>query len=206
MTPGYDLYKRLPGLVLGFHGCDESVGKAVINGEHRHLKSSQNSYDWLGTGIYFWENDPLRALEFAEDAVRNKHLTAGKVTKPFVVGAVIDLGLCLNMLERSALKQIRDAHEALSVVMEQLGIPMPQNKGSEMGARYLDRTVMEFFHEERASARNEDPLVAPEYDSVRAMFPEGEALFDGAGFQSKSHIQIAVRNPNCIKGYFRPLL
>ena len=101
MTPGYDLYKRLPGLVLGFHGCDESVGKAVINGEHRHLKSSQNSYDWLGTGIYFRENDPLRALEVAEDAVRNKHLTAGKVTKPFVVGAVIDLGLCLNVHQRS---------------------------------------------------------------------------------------------------------
>ena len=146
MTPGYDLYKRLPGLVLGFHGCDESVGKAVINGEHLHLKSIQNSYDWLGTGIYFWENDPLRALEFAEDAVRNKHLTAGKVTKPFVVGAVLDPGPRLNMRERSALT------------------------------------------------------------SVRAMFPEGEALFDGAGFQSKSHIQIAVRNPNCIKGYFRPML
>lgn len=37
------------------------------------------------------------------------------------------------------------------------------------------------------------------------MFTEGKPLYPGAGFHEKSHIQICVRNPNCIKGYFRIL-
>ena len=29
-------------------------------------------------------------------------------------------------------------------------------------------------------------------------------LLPGAGFKERNHIQISVRNPNCIKGYFLP--
>jgi hypothetical protein len=35
------------------------------------------------------------------------------------------------------------------------------------------------------------------------MFVEGEELYDGAGFHEKTHVQIAIRNPKMIKGYFR---
>ncbi len=43
----------------------------------------------------------------------------------------------------------------------------------------------------------------PNYiDSVRGMFPEGKALYKGAGFRSKNHIQLCITNPNCILGYF----
>ena len=45
----------------------------------------------------------------------------------------------------------------------------------------------------------------PSFDSVRCAFWEGEELYPGAGFKEKNHIQICVRNHNCIKGYFRPL-
>jgi hypothetical protein len=44
----------------------------------------------------------------------------------------------------------------------------------------------------------------PSFDSVRGVFFEGEDLYQNAGFKSKNHIQIAIRNPNCIKGYFIP--
>ena len=43
-----------------------------------------------------------------------------------------------------------------------------------------------------------------EYDSARAVFFEGNEIYPSAGFKQKNHIQIAVRNPNCIKGYFIP--
>ena len=36
------------------------------------------------------------------------------------------------------------------------------------------------------------------------MFFEGKDLYENAGFKEKNHIQIALRNPNCIKGYFVP--
>ena len=37
------------------------------------------------------------------------------------------------------------------------------------------------------------------------MFVEGKALYDGAGFHDKTHVQIAIRNSGMIKGYFRPI-
>ena len=49
------LYSRRSNLVVGFHGCDKSVVDAVIAGQ-TELLASKNDYDWLGNGIYFWEN------------------------------------------------------------------------------------------------------------------------------------------------------
>lgn len=40
--------------------------------------------------------------------------------------------------------------------------------------------------------------------SVRGVFQEGDTVFKGAGIKRKSHIQIAVRDPHAILGYFRP--
>ena len=47
-------------------------------------------------------------------------------------------------------------------------------------------------------------MTQKEYDSARAVFFEGNEIYPSAGFKQKNHIQIAVRNPNCIKGYFIP--
>ena len=45
----------------------------------------------------------------------------------------------------------------------------------------------------------------PPFDSVRGMFQEGSEPYPDAGFREKNHIQICVRNLECIKGYFLPL-
>lgn len=44
------------------------------------------------------------------------------------------------------------------------------------------------------------------YDSVRGVFEEGLEPYPGSAFKEKTHIQVCVRNPNCIKGYFAPIL
>src|SRR5690606_4350330 len=44
-----------------------------------------------------------------------------------------------------------------------------------------------------------------EFDSVRGVFWEGAELYPNAGFREKDHIQLCIRNPNCIKGYFYPI-
>jgi len=67
--------------VLGYHGCDKAIGLLAVAGK-LDLIQSEKAYDWLGPGVYFWEGDPLRALDWA----RWK-----KFNEPFVVGAVIDL-------------------------------------------------------------------------------------------------------------------
>lgn len=206
MAFDYDLYRRMPGLVLGFHGCDESVGEAVLAGKTKHLKSSNNKYDWLGGGIYFWENDPRRALEFAEEAMR-RPVSRGEINKPFVVGAVIDLGLCLNLVERECVEEVARAYRVLEETIAILDDRMPVNKGPDRAQRFLDQAVIETLHATRrslAKGRNRGKY-AP-YDSVRGAFLEGGELYPKAGFLLKNHIQIAVRNTACIKGYFRPMM
>jgi hypothetical protein len=79
---------------------------------------------------------------------------------------------------------------------------MPRNigaKGSkELLLRNLDCAVIEAVHTFNKEAERSA------YDTVRGMFIEGEPIYESAGIYDKSHIQICVRNQNCIKGYFHP--
>lgn len=198
--PDYSNYQRLPSMVLGFHGCDESVGEDVLSGKLPHLATSVNKYDWLGEGIYFWENDPLRAIEWAVAAKDNPRLSKGKIKKPFVVGAVIELGHCLNLTSRVSIEEVKVAHQILVKAFEKAGAELPKNTGNGF-FRSLDRAVIEALHESRKTAEK----ALPSYDTVRAAFSEGGPAFPGSGFDDRSHIQIAVREKARIKGYFRPI-
>jgi hypothetical protein len=42
------------------------------------------------------------------------------------------------------------------------------------------------------------------FDTVRCAYLEGEPAFEGSSIHFETHIQIAVRNPACILGVFRP--
>ena len=192
------MYSTRSGLVLGFHGCDESVVQAVLNG-HLFLKTSTNSYDWLGHGIYFWENSPARAYEFAEHLRQYPNRSKGNIIKPAVIGAVIDLGICLDLLDYQNLQFLKSAY---LITTTQNNIPMPKNKAIDNSGgillKELDCTVIETVH-----ALKRQACQSP-FDSVRGVFFEGEEIYPGASFRLKDHIQICVRNPNCIKGFFLP--
>ena len=87
-----NLYSKRPNLILGFHGCDESIAEKVINGGC--LKESTNDYDWLGSGIYFWENNEERAWQWAKELSKRSN---SSIKTPAVIGAVIDLGYCFDL-------------------------------------------------------------------------------------------------------------
>jgi hypothetical protein len=53
------------------------------------FKPSDNKYDWLGQGIYFWEANPLRGLEFATEAAKRE---PSRIKEAFVIGAIINWG------------------------------------------------------------------------------------------------------------------
>lgn len=54
------MHRLSSSFVLGYHGCDQSVGEALLRGEP--FRISNNDYDWLGPGVYFWEANPERGL------------------------------------------------------------------------------------------------------------------------------------------------
>lgn len=63
------------------------------------LTASTNEWNWLGPGVYFWEQNPARALEYAIDSANNKQKNKVRIATPFVIGSIIELGNCLNLLE-----------------------------------------------------------------------------------------------------------
>lgn len=98
---------RIPGLVLGYHGCDRDVAEAILAGK-AEVRSSTNSYDWLGSGAYFWENNPARAFSWAKLLAQSKSL---KIKTPAVIGAIIDPGNCLDLAEESSQELVKAAFE-----------------------------------------------------------------------------------------------
>lgn len=192
------MYDSLTSFVLGFHGCDKAVAEAVFAGK-ASLKRSENAYDWLGHGVYFWENNPQRAFEYAGEILRRRRGRA-KVVEPAVVGAVIDLERCLNLMDRTMIRMVGDAHAGLQLILREADQNPPQNTGGpDRLQRFLDCAVLEHLH----STPSDRSL--PDFDTVRGVFLEGKPIYPTAGFHEKSHIQICVRHSRCIKGYFRVL-
>lgn len=193
--------------VLGFHGCDESVGERVLAGENQ-LRPSENSYDWLGHGIYFWENSPQRAMEWARFVRDNPSLFETKIQTPFVVGAVVEFRTCLDLTEAESLEIVRAGYEDMKAVFDAVGsevLEMPRNEpggpgDADLVKRKLDCAVINWVHAMREEAKK------PAFDCVRGAFPEGAPLFPGAGIKSKTHIQLCVRSSASIRGYFRPII
>lgn len=195
MTNPWALYQRHPTFVLGFHGTENATVDAVVGGKIAHLDKSEGRYEWLGHGIYFWENDPQRGLEWAQSGN-----TKNKIEQPAVAGAILDLGFCLDLTTRTGLDEVAQAYTTLRDSYSVMGLPLPGNSGgTDRFKRELDCQVIQTLH----LYRKDQGL--PPYDSVRAPFPEDLPLYDGAGFRLRNHIQIAVISADCIKGYFRPL-
>ncbi|WP_433896566.1 hypothetical protein [Sphingobacterium mizutaii] len=191
------MYSAGTGIVYGFHGCDRSIAEEIIN-QKLTLKNSENEYDWLGNGMYFWENSPSRALEYAENLKANPERAKHPVKDPCVIGAIIHLGNCLDLLDYENLKILKAGFELLKATTDKLPKNIAIGKLNELMVRKLDCAVIQTIHE----VRREEML--REFDSVRGVFWEGAELYPNAGFREKDHIQLCIRNPNCIKGYFYP--
>ena len=185
------MYEKLPNLVFGFHGCNQETYEKVLY-KHESLKKSDNKYDWLGNGIYFWENSYQRAFEWAKQRYEN----------PAVLGAIIDLGKCLNLTDDFSANILRRGYEILKLKCEATQNEMPKNRTgrskTDILLRDLDCAVIQQIHE-----YNRD-MNAPGYDSVRGVFEEGSPVYPGSALREKTHIQLCIVNPNCIKGFFSP--
>jgi hypothetical protein len=195
------MYPAKPGLIIGFHGCDKKVRDSIVKAKSP-LKASDNDYDWLGHGMYFWENNKQRALDFATNLKKNPRANKEPVKTPAVLGAVMDMGFCLDLLDSEYLELVKESYQNLVESCKTLGIDVPVNKNlpgsSDLLLRRLDCAVIENLHQQR-KLNNLTP-----FDSVRGVFVEGEKLYPSAGFNEKNHIQICICNPNCVKGFFIP--
>jgi hypothetical protein len=73
------IYKTKTSFVYGFHGIDKEAAYQILNNKAQFLPS-RNKYDWLGSGIYFWENNLSRAKQYAIQDSKRKN---SKIKTPF---------------------------------------------------------------------------------------------------------------------------
>lgn len=176
---------RFARVVLGYHGCDADFAESILLGkvQIQDWKTSENDYDWLGHGVYFWEHAPERALAWASSR-----------KKKGVIGAVIQLGNCLDFTDVKYTRALAESYEDLVKSYEAGGNPLPQNR---RGYRALDCLVINDLVSR--SETIQDP-----FQTVRCPFLEGEPVFPTSGILKESHIQLTVIDRECILGVFRP--
>ena len=199
------MYDVKPNLIIGFHGCERSVRDALLMNPNDYM-ISQKSLDWLGHGFYFWENNYDRALQWATEKKDRGH-----IKEPAVIGAVLYLGYCCDFLDKRYIQLLANHFNDMKTMYEASKKELPKNKDvkedihKNILLRYLDCLAIEYMHakilmEVRIEMAEKGYTQYKMFDSTRGVFIEGGQAFEGAGLFEKSHIQVCIRNPNCIQG------
>lgn len=185
--------------IFGYHGCDRAVAESVLLGRSR-LEPSHNDYDWLGAGIYFWEYGPQRALAWANGLAQRR---PQQIKEPAVIGAIIHLGICFDLLDVRFTDKLATLYPAFEQTLRTAGQPVPQNEPAHGTDRDLVRRKLDCAMINWAIPEIEKAM-GDRFQTVRGVFQEGVPAFAGSGIMRKSHIQVVVRDAGCILGYFRP--
>jgi hypothetical protein len=170
--------------VVAFHGTKKVAAQNLVDGVP--FGPSQNDDDWLGHGIYFWEYAPQQAWSWA----KQRH---GK--NAAVVGALVRLGRCVDLLDPSNANLLEAAHEELAA-----NVKLTANATLTANAhnhKYLDCAVFNYLFARLA-------LSGYGVESTRAVFVPLKGgkglprLWRASGVFHGAHIQISVREPNNI--------
>lgn len=171
----YD-YRDYHRTVVAYHGTTEATAERVVNGGA--FRSSNKVYEWLGTGVYFWEYAPRQAWWWTKEMRKNP--------RPAVVGAMIRLGTCLDLLDPANVRSLREVHDDIIPKWHAAGVPIPRNVLSK---RSLDCAILNWVYD--ASEKAGKPI-----ETSRAVYvPTNKArrVWTGSWIYDEAHIQICVR-------------
>ena len=187
--------ERFARIIVGYHGCSEAFARKLLLGEQAiaDWKPSENQWDWLGKGIYFWEHSPERAMRWAQEALR------GRRGEPAVIGAIVQLGQCFDLMNEGLAAILEESFKELSKDFEAEGLELPTNNKAGGKRRELDCLAINDCLQRLGKAGRQ-------FDSVRGAFLEGPPVFPGTTISKETHIQVAVRNSACVLGVSRPNL
>jgi hypothetical protein len=137
----------------------------------------ENDYDWLGSGVYFWESNPARALDWARHLQKSRRGSPRSIVEPYVVGAVLELGYCLDLISTAGIESVKASYLDLKSDAERSDVKMPVNQGgSDLLQRRLDCAVINYMH---AVNKRDKRRV---FETVRGVFLEGKPIYETSGF------------------------
>lgn len=135
----------------------------------------------MGDGVYFWQDAPARAWEWAE---------AHHGDDAAVIHSLIRLDGCLDLLDISWEQSLRDTFTRLQALSVGTHQSLPRQTPESL-AHPLDRTVLNFAVVQFANA-------GASIRTIRAAFQEGAPIYPESHLFSRSHVQVAVRDPALI--------
>jgi len=109
------------------------------------------------------------------------------------------------MTTQAGIKEFSSAYQTFAEGLKVNGIPIPQNRpasdtDTDVIYRALDNAVFTWLHQARASQKPP----RPSFQAVRAAFHQGDKVAPTSGFHISTHIQISLRDNNCVVGWFLP--
>ena len=158
--------------VLGFHGTSSEGARQILTSGF-HL--SRNEWDWLGDGVYFFQDAPHRAFEWARERYENNAA---------VVGAEIRLVNCFDLLDTRWTKIYSGLYDQFAKYLRDAGLPRPRQTS---GAHRLDRQLINYS----IGVLAEQGITIA---CVRSAFIEGSPVFPDSAIYDRAHVQIAVRD------------
>ena len=169
--------ERPVGIVKGYHGTSSSAAHSILK---EGFRISQNHYDWLGDGVYLFQEAPQRAWDWAFEWHGDEAA---------VLGAEFSTAECINLLDTGWNSFMADAYNSYLSFLNALGDQVPEQSG---GNHRLDREVINY-----AVGVLEDRGI--KVACVRSAFAEGRPVYPNSSILHLAHVQIAVRHPQrCI--------
>jgi hypothetical protein len=169
--------------IYGYHGTSQTKAASILENGFR---ASDNDYDWLGTGIYFFQDAPLRAKQWATQQHPNN---------PAIICSSIRLENCIDLFDIGWQPLLKNVYNPFVEQYRSTNRPFPKQNPERSKAHRLDCAFFNFAIE--LISRQGQSV-----DSVRAAFMEGERLFPDSAIFDLAHIQIAIRNPTLIKASY----
>lgn len=152
------------------------VGRLLVG----DIEISDQHFEWLGPGFYLWQDSPWRAQTWAVDRYGEDAA---------IVVARVSLDGCLDLLNPHWQQEL--ARADLEYVFDCVAAGRAPAQNRPTGNRARDCAVINWYCARAGEA-------APRVRSVRAIFEEGEPIFEASGIRALSHTQIAVRDPSVI--------
>lgn len=172
--------------IEAFHGTTLAAADSILSGGFR---PSEQDWDWLGKGVYFFQDGPSRARAWAlEWAVEHyKGL-------PAVVGAKIRLERehFIDLIDVFWSEKMNGFYQNFVELCNRSNTPIPRQSPKPSGPHPLDRRVVN--HAVGILGR-EGKLIS----AVRGAFEEGDRVYPDSAFFEKAHVQIAVRDVSLIE-------
>lgn len=167
-----------PIIVTGYHGSTRKVAQQIVDDD---FVASLNDWDWLGHGVYFWQDAPERAYRWAERRI----LDLGLQEPAAVVAARIHLNGFVDMLDQRGMTLLQDLARSYQRQHPSSSL------ANKSGANRLDCAVFNF-------ATSMLSWLGVGVAGYRAACVEGNALTPGSPIFDLSHVQLVVVNREAI--------